>query len=100
MAFKIHMGGKRVGFANFDAESQKGIMENLAKKDNLMDYARKTGIHPGVKIDGKPVDQAFLDSIDLDKGAKVAKLKAEPKKIIDEIIEPKKTKKKSKKVKK
>ena len=97
MAFKVHMGGKRVGFANFDAETQKGIKENLAKKDDLMDYARKTGIHPGIKIDGKPVDQAFLDSIDLDKGAKVAKLKAEPKKIIDK---PKKTKKKSKKVKK
>jgi len=72
MAFRIKMGGKPFRFANLPEDVREKIADRLAAKDKVLAEGRK-GILPGIKIDGKTVDQKFIDSIDLTKHPKPVK---------------------------
>jgi len=72
MAFRIKMGGKPFKFANLPEDVKEKIADRLAAKDKVLAQGRK-GILPGIKINGKTVDQKFIDSIDLTKRSKPVK---------------------------
>ena len=82
----IKMGGRKLALVNLPKESQKGIMDRLAEKDEVLNKGSR-GILPGLKIDGIQVTKDNIKDFEL-------KPKAEKVKKEEEKVEVKKYTKK------
>jgi len=64
--YKIHLGGKRLCFANLPKEVQDRLLTKARQQSPELDELARQGA-VNIKIDGKLATQEWVDQLDLDK---------------------------------
>ena len=77
MAFKIHMGGKKLSLSNISKSDKKKIIDRLVEKEPLLKTAI-LGNCPGLKINGEDINRSNIHKFEASNQPKEALKAPEP----------------------